>query len=395
MMHKTTACLIVTALMAVTAFTGCNELQTVSVKADVDWSMLRKSLAYASVTKNAWHAPEKLALPQANLNINDPMPPLGIVDELTGGQGTIKEMSSLYEKIDGIKEQACNSMLMTLESWDMDKTALRAENIANILHIRQPFSQILIQPDPVLPSGLSRTIIEGTTARIIIPAGIPQRDFDNAFVNALIMWDMKSRMPDMKIVEHFCKVNNTFLPANEQFASDMAFAMSTWLEGTVEPDYRTYLLKSSLDFGHVFTLQVSQWAGNYFQFLGNTNLTEVIANAVRDCENPLYQKVYTSLKNHGVWKVKLEDTKEGVRIAGFGSQKTRESGLLEGDVIVSFDKVPVKASWNIASLLYDKDRNESTFVKIIRPKGKGSEKSVGTHEQSGDNLILAYDIELE
>lgn len=395
MIRNTTACFLVMAFVAFSTLSGCDKTQTVSVKGDIDWALLKKSLIYSSITKNVWNAPEKLPLPQANIHINGALPPVRIVDELMGGQGTMKEMAAISTIIDELKEQASKSMLKTLEGWDMDKASLRAENIANILHIAQPFSQILIQPDPVLPSGLTRTVIQGTTARIIIPTGIPQNDFDYAFVNALIMWDMRNKMPDMKLVEHFCTVNNSFLPANEQFASDMAFAMGTWLEGTVEPDYRTYLLKSSLDFGHVFTPQLSQWAGNYFQFLGNTNLTEVIANAVKDCENPLYQRVYSSLKNHGKWKVKLADTKEGVKIAGLDSPVTRDSGLLEGDIIVAFDKQSVKASWNISSILYDLDRNENTIVKIVREKSKGSGKSVIRHEPDGNNLVLTYDVILE
>lgn len=382
-------------IIALASLAGCGETATVNVKADIDWSVLKKSITYASIVINSWKAPENIELPKVNINLAEPLPPLATVDELSGGQGTMKEMTLASENIELLKDKASKLMSDSVDGWDMNKAAVRAENIANIMHIKQPFTELLIQPDPVLPAGLSRTIIDGTTARIIIPAGIAQKDFDTAYINALITWELKNKKPDFSRLEQFCAANGAFLPATEQFASDLAFAMGTWVEGTVEPDYRSYLLKSSLDFGHVFTPQVSQWAGNYFHFLGNVTLADVIESAVKDSENPLYQKLYSTIKNHGLLPLKLEDTTDGVRIAGFENEKTEESGLLVGDIITEFDKIPIKNSWNILSILFDKSPNETLTIGIMRPENKGSEKCYVKMDKVDGMLKLIYKIELE
>lgn len=385
----------IAATISLSLLAGCGNSATVKVKGDIDWSILKKSVTYASIVKNSWKAAEKIDLPKVNINLTQPLPPFETVDQLAGGQGTMKEMVAASDKIELLKDHATKLMTDSLEGWDMDRAATRAENIANIMHIKQPFTEILIQPDPVLPSGLSRTVIEGTTARIIIPSGIAQKDFDTAYINALLTWELKNKKPDFSRLEQFCIANGAFLPATEQFASDLAFAMNTWVEGTIEPDYRTYLLKSSLDFGHVFTPQVSQWAGNYFHFLGNVTLSDVIESAVKDCENPLYQQLYSSLKNHGHLPLKLEDSSEGVKIAGFENDKAENTGLLIGDIVTEFDKIPVKSTWNISSILFDKNPGETLTINIIRHEVKGTAKSYVTLEQIGGRVKLVYKIELE
>lgn len=394
-MRIKTIAFALTATLSLSLLAGCTDTSTVKVRGDIDWSILKKSVTYASIVKNSWQAAENVDLPNVNINLTQPLPPLDTVDQLSGGQGTIKEMVSASEKIELLKDQVIKVMTSSLDSWDMGKVATRAENIANIMHIKQPFTEILIQPDPVLPSGLSRTIIEGTTARVIIPTGIAQKDFDTAYVDALITWELKNKKPDFSRLEQFCIANNAFLTATEQFASDLAFAMGTWIEGTIEPDYRTYLLKSSLDFGHIFTPQVSQWAGNYFHFLGNVTLADAIESAVKDCENPLYQKLYSGLKNHGHLPLKLEDSQDGVKIAGFENDNAENTGLLVGDIVTEFDKIPIKSTWNISSILFDKNRGETLTINIVRHEAKGTEKSYVTLEQIGERVKLVYKIELE
>lgn len=385
----------IAATITLSMLAGCGDTSTVKVRGDIDWSILKKSVAYASIVRNSWQAPQNIELPKVNINLTQSLPPLETVDQLASGQGTMKEMVAASDKIELLKDKVTKLMTDSLEGWDMDRTATRAENIANIMHIKQPFTEILIQPDPVLPSGLSRTIIEGTTARIIIPAGIAQKDFDTAYINALVTWELKNKKPDFSRLEQFCIANGAFLPATEQFASDLAFAMGTWIEGTVEPDYRTYLLKSSLDFGHVFAPQVSQWAGNFFHFLGNVTLSDVIESAVKDCENPLYQKLYSSLKNHGHLPLKLEDSPEGVKITGFENDKTENTGLLVGDIVTEFDKIPVKSTWSISSILFDKNPGETLTINILRPEQKGSQKSYVKLDKIDGKLKLIYKIELE
>lgn len=386
---------ITAAMITFASLAGCGEAATVRVKADIDWSILKKSVTYASIVKNSWKAPENIELPKVNINLTESFPPLETVDQLSGGQGTMKEMTAASEKIELLRDKASKLMSDSLDGWDMNKAGTRAENIANIMHIKQPFTELLIEPDPVLPSGLSRTIINGTTARIIIPAGMAQKDFDTAYINALITWELKNKKPDFSRLEQFCIANGAFLPATEQFASDLAFAMGTWVEGTVEPDYRTYLLKSSLDFGHVFTPQVSQWAGNYFHFLGNVTLADVIESAVKDSENPLYQQLYSTIKNHGLLPLKLEDTTDGVKIVGLENEKAEQSGLLVGDIVTEFDKIPVKSTWNISSILFDKSSNETLTINIIRPEQKGSGKCYVKLDKVEGKLKLIYKIELE
>jgi hypothetical protein len=387
--------LIIIMLVSSLFFAGCQKEATVKVRFGVDWNWLRQSMLYATLNPQSWSMPAKPKLPETGIIVAEKNPPLAIVDVMFSGQGTVKTMENTKNIIELRKDEFTSLVEKGLSDWDLEKVATRAENIPNILHVKQPFSEIVIQPDPVLPPGLTVATFDRDIAYIIVPAFVGQQNFDAAYINALITWDLGNRKPDFERLEAFCTNNNAFLPATKQFSADMAYTMSTWLEGTVEPEYRSFLLKSSLAFGHMFTLQVSQWAGNYFQFIGNTTLSEVIENAVRDCENPLYQKLFDKVRNPGKLELVISDTKDGATILDFSGDSSRDSGLEIDDVIYDMDTRPIKALWEIQNLLFDKSPGDEVIVKVRRNK---SQKAISQNlEQLGEEngkLLLGCKLRL-
>jgi hypothetical protein len=364
------------------------------VAVGIDWKILKQSVIYACVKQNAWNMPEKPGLPDPQINIKEMFPPLSTVEQLAVSEGTSKKIGEISAIIEKRKGEFTSLLLDTFTAWDLEKIATRADNIANIMHLGQPFKEIVIQPDPVMLWGLSRSIIDGEKVTIIVPTYIHPDGFDAAFVTALISHSMKDKNPDISRLDDFCKKNGAFLPAWDQFASDMGFAMSTWLSGSMEPDYRSFVLKSSLEFGHIFTSQASQWAGNFFQFLGNTTLAECVENAIKDCENPLYQKLFDRLRNSAWLGLTLKDSKEGVQIAAFGSDEAMASGLMKDDIIFDIDSIPAKAQWNIQNIMLDKAPGDEAIIKVKRDKGKGSEKALTLLGEEDGNLLLAYKLRL-
>lgn len=391
-MKKTIITLV--AMSIILSLSGCGSSTTVKVSIGDQWKTLKTSLLYACIKPNAWQLPDKVSLPKTDINPSDAVPPYSIIDQMTAGSGTANKIKVATEALDLRKDEFVNLIKNSLPGWDMNKVANRAENIANILHITQPFENIFIQPDPILPPGLSIAHFDDKSVYIMIPANVGQQNFDAAYLNALISLELTKKSVDMSRLTQFCQQNVSFLEPEQQFSCDMAYAMSTWLDGTTEPEYRSYLLKSSLTFGHVFTPQVSQWAGNYFQFLGNTTLADVIENAVKDCENPLYQKLYDKLQNPGRLGIVLEDTKDGVRIKSFITDQARETGLLVGDIITDIDANQTKAVWNIQNILFDKYPEQNVIIKIIRKPEMGTAKSLEKLGEQLGMIKLAYELKL-
>lgn len=383
-------------VLALAGLAGCGQQKVDLPKLSiaVNWKTLKQSIIYACVKPQAWNMPQKPGLPNPEINIKEMFPPLSTIETLAVSEGTAGKIKSVSDIIEKRKDEFTNLVLGSLKSWDLAKLAVRADNIANIMHVDQPFREIVIQPDPVMLWGLNRVSIDGDKATIIVPTYIGDDNFDSAFTNALINFGMKDKNPDTSRIDEFCKRNGAFLPAWEQFTCDLAFAMSTWLSGTVEPDYRSFILKSSLEFGHIFTPQTSQWAGNFYQFLGNTNLQEVVENALIDCENPLYQKLYDRLKNSAWMGLTVTDTKEGVAVNAFGSEEATNSGLLKGDIIFDIDSMPIKAVWNVQNIMYDKAPGDEIIIKITRDEDKGDAKSLTKLGSENGKIMLAYKLKL-
>lgn len=291
--------------------------------------------------------------------------------------------------IDDAKENILKIASEYLQNWEFGKLPARAQSIAKTILYPQPFKEVTVFVDPTLASGITKAVIENNKARLYVPLYTGDSVFDQAFIVALLKHAMGNKKYDMTNIEKLCKKAGVKIDPTDQVLSDLSLPLSTYVESFMSEELRSYVLKTSFEYGHVFSA-----AFHYGDMLKSQETTTqmVIDQAFEDANKEVYEKLYDKLINPGTVGAKLEDSaKDGITVSEiFVNGPAESAGILPGDVIMAIDTEPVSFIWQFESLLLDKDPNQYVILKVRRsadgPKDKATTSEPDT-EHPGMNYL--------
>lgn len=290
--------------------------------------------------------------------------------------------------IDDAKENILKVASEYLQNWEFDKLPARAQTIAKTILYPQPFKEVTVFVDPTLATGITKAVIEGDKARLYVPLYTGDSVFDQAFIVALLKHAMGEKKYDMTNIEKLCKKAGVVIDPTDQVLSDLSLPLATYIESFMSDELRSFVLKTSFNYGHVFSA-----AFHYGDMLKSQETTTlmVIDQAFEDANKEVYGKLYDKLTNPGTIGAKLDDSKDGITVSEiFVNGSAEVAGILPGDVITAIDTAPVSFLWQLESLLLDKDPNQYVILKVRRsadgPKDKATTSEPDT-EHPGMNYL--------
>jgi hypothetical protein len=293
------------------------------------------------------------------------------------------------KSIDDAKADILRVASEYMQNWEFGKLPARAQIIAKTILYFQPFKEVTIFVDPTLASGITKAVIDGNKARLYVPLYTGDSVFDQAFIVALLKHAMGNKKYDMTNIEKLCKKAGVTIDPTDQVLSDLSLPLSTYVESFMSKELRNYVLKTSFDYGHVFSATFQ-----YGSMLGSQDTTTlmVIDQAFEDANKEIYTKLYDKLINPGTIGARLEDSaKVGITVSEiFVNGPAEVAGILPGDAIIAIDTEPVSFIWQFESLLLDKDPNQYVILKVRRsaegPKDKATTSEPDT-EHPGMNYL--------
>lgn len=290
--------------------------------------------------------------------------------------------------IDEAKDNILKVASEYLQNWEFGKLSARAQTIAKTILYPQPFNEVTVFVDPTLATGITKAVIDGNKARLYVPLYTGDSVFDQAFIVALLKHAMGSKKYDMTNIEKLCKKAGAAIDPTDQVLSDLSLPLSTYIESFMSEELRSFVLKTSFNYGHVFSA-----AFHYGDLLKSQETTTlmVIDQAFEDANKEVYGKLYDKLTNPGTIGAKLDDSKDGITVSEiFVNGPAEVAGILPGDVIAAIDTAPVSFLWQLESLILDKDPNQYVILKVRRsadgPKDKATTSETDT-EHPGMNYL--------
>lgn len=307
-------------------------------------------------------------------------------------------VGSKFESLVVTAQEMLNPLSDNLVSLTKDRLDLlsdaslleRCNNINEKLRIIKPFEVVTVGIDPSLAPGLCRVRVSDSDARLYIHPEVSYDSFEHALIAAYIEREMPEGEFRSNQIDLMTKKFGTCLTGHEQFVNDFAYSLQLWIGGEIEPDLMTYLVYSSVKFNHVFSAQLSHWAGNYMQFAEMT-LEELVPYGIDDASNPLYERLLKKLVDPARLGVVVDDSIGEVVISDLAKDSpARIAGILPGDVIEELDTEHIKSRWMLERKLYDKDPDSYIILKVKRDADKptdGAIDVVQSEDEPNKNIV--------
>jgi hypothetical protein len=278
-------------------------------------------------------------------------------------------LSTVEETFDTLKDKIIETIDHKTDMLDTSRLQDRMSVIMNKLRVKKGFKNIIIQIDPSLSPGLTRAVVKGSEAKLFLHPQITYESFEQAFIVALLESVADREEFNLEQIDKLTNRYGGALSGWEQFLSDFSYSLHLWCGTSLEPDMMTYLVYSSVEFNHIFSAQLSHWAGNYIQFK-DMNLTELVPYGFEDASNPIYERLLTRLVNPARLGITLDSGRiDSLEISGFASgSPASKSGLMIGDIIYKMDTEHIGSRWMLKRKLYDKDPNSYVILKVKRSK---------------------------
>ncbi len=296
------------------------------------------------------------------------------------------------ETLDMFRDKAIATSQHSLELLDADNIKTRITKLNDKLRVKNNFERINIQIDPSLAPGLTRVSVDGNSAEIFIHTEVTYEYVEQGYIAALLMRESKKEDFDLTQIEKLTKQYGTALSGWEQFLSDFAYALQLWCGAELDPDMMTYLVYSSVKFNHIFSAQLSHWAGNFMQFK-DMSLKELVPYGIEDASNPIYERLLVRLVDPARIGIVIDDESENLIISGFVKETPAEiSGLMVGDQIVRLDTEDINQRWMLERKLYDKDPNSYVILKVRRDVNLPTDGAVSilVDERDPDFNLLSF-----
>jgi|GEM_PF-674241 len=311
----------------------------------------------------------------------------------TIGDDFRRSIEGISRILDPQKDDLLFKAREVLGVWSLNRLVKRVDKVSMAMRLQNPFEQINIQVDPTLPPSLVRSRVSGNACELFIPLSVGEEVFDQGYIVALIKWTLGDEKLDWTAVQQFCMQNNSKLPTEDQLFTDLAFSLSTWLTD-IEPDLRTWTLRSSIKYDHIFS---PQFAYGELSKSTETTLKDVVKSAVTDASSPLFRKFFDKLKHPGKLGLAIKQFQDVLTVEGVTPGGPAEvAGILPGDIIKELNNRPTLQAWQLENIIWDCDSNQMVILRVIREKSKGATGAVLADQVSTNpNLVLlSYQIQL-